>query len=41
LSDRIAVMTRGRLLPAEPVESVTLEDLGLKMAGHAHRSDAA
>jgi simple sugar transport system ATP-binding protein len=35
LSDRIAVLAQGRLSPAEPVESLTLERLGLLMAGHA------
>jgi general nucleoside transport system ATP-binding protein len=40
LSDRIAVMTRGRLLPPEPVERITLEALGLRMAGQATESEA-
>ena len=34
LSDRIAVIARGRLSPARAVESVTKERLGLMMAGH-------
>ncbi len=33
ISDRIAVMAGGRLSPAEPVERVTPESLGLLMAG--------
>jgi simple sugar transport system ATP-binding protein len=41
LSDRIAVMTRGRLLPPEPVETLTLEALGLRMAGQASEGEAA
>jgi simple sugar transport system ATP-binding protein len=35
LSDRIAVIARGRLSAATAVESVTKERLGLMMAGHA------
>ena len=35
LSDRIAVIARGKLSPARAVESVTKEQLGLMMAGHA------
>jgi general nucleoside transport system ATP-binding protein len=34
LSDRVAVMARGRLSEARAVESVTREQLGLMMAGH-------
>jgi simple sugar transport system ATP-binding protein len=41
LSDRVAVMTRGRLLRPEPVETVTPEALGLRMAGQAEGSEAA
>jgi simple sugar transport system ATP-binding protein len=41
LSDRIAVMTEGRLLPAEPVEGLTPNRLGLLMAGHDHEGRAA
>ena len=41
LSDRIAVITRGRLSPAEPVEDLTLERLGLMMAGHSAEDRAA
>ncbi len=33
LSDRIGVMARGRLSPPEPVETLTLERLGLLMGG--------
>jgi ABC-type multidrug transport system ATPase subunit len=33
LSDRIAVLAGGRLSPAEPVEGVTLDRVGLLMAG--------
>jgi simple sugar transport system ATP-binding protein len=40
LSDRIAVLTRGHLSPAEPVESLTLERLGLLMAGHGEEQAA-
>jgi simple sugar transport system ATP-binding protein len=40
LSDRIAVLTQGRLSPAEPVESLTLERLGLLMAGHTEEHAA-
>jgi simple sugar transport system ATP-binding protein len=40
LSDRIAVLTRGRLSAAEPVETLTLERLGLLMAGHAEEQTA-
>jgi simple sugar transport system ATP-binding protein len=38
LSDRIAVITRGHLSPAEPVEDLTLERLGLMMAGQVLRT---
>jgi simple sugar transport system ATP-binding protein len=41
LSDRIAVIARGRLSPAEPVESLTLERLGLLMAGQDAEDQAA
>jgi ABC-type uncharacterized transport system ATPase subunit len=41
LSDRIAVITRGHLSPAEPVESLTLERLGLLMAGQGTEDQAA
>ena len=41
LSDRIAVIARGRLSPAAPVESLTLERLGLLMAGHDAEDQAA
>jgi simple sugar transport system ATP-binding protein len=41
LSDRIAVITRGHLSPAEPVEDLTLERLGLMMAGHSAEDRAA
>ncbi|HEX8168219.1 MAG TPA: ABC transporter ATP-binding protein [Beijerinckiaceae bacterium] len=34
LSDRIAVIARGRLTAAEPVEALTRERIGLLMAGH-------
>jgi simple sugar transport system ATP-binding protein len=34
LSDRIAVMYRGRLSPFEPRAEVSISGLGLKMAGH-------
>jgi simple sugar transport system ATP-binding protein len=34
LSDRVAVIYRGRLGPALPTESLTLRELGLMMAGH-------
>jgi simple sugar transport system ATP-binding protein len=40
LSDRIAVLTRGHLSAAEPVETLTLERLGLLMAGHAEEQTA-
>ena len=33
LSDRVAVMYRGRLSPTMPTESVTIRQLGLMMAG--------
>jgi simple sugar transport system ATP-binding protein len=39
LSDRIAVLAGGRLSPAEPVETLTLERLGLMMAGQAAGED--
>jgi simple sugar transport system ATP-binding protein len=35
LSDRVAVMARGRLSRPHAVETVTREQLGLMMAGHA------
>jgi ABC-type uncharacterized transport system ATPase subunit len=35
LSDRVAVMVAGRLSAPQPVETLTLERLGLMMAGHA------
>jgi simple sugar transport system ATP-binding protein len=35
LSDRLAVMVRGRLTRPEPVETLTRERIGLLMAGHA------
>jgi simple sugar transport system ATP-binding protein len=41
LSDRIAVMTRGHLTAPEPVESLTLERLGLLMAGQGGEERAA
>jgi simple sugar transport system ATP-binding protein len=41
LSDRVAVITEGRLSPAEPVESLTLERLGLLMAGRDREGRAA
>ncbi len=41
LCDRIAVMTGGRLLAPEPVETLTLEALGLLMAGQAQDGEAA
>ncbi|HEX2555667.1 MAG TPA: ABC transporter ATP-binding protein [Microvirga sp.] len=40
LSDRIAVLTRGHLSRAEPVEGLTLERLGLQMAGHGEEQAA-
>ena len=39
LSDRVAVLYRGRLGPASPIADVTLRRLGLMMAGH--HDDAA
>jgi simple sugar transport system ATP-binding protein len=41
LSDCIAVIARGRLSPAAPVESLTLERLGLLMAGQDAEDEAA
>jgi simple sugar transport system ATP-binding protein len=41
LSDRIAVMSRGRLSPAEPVERLTRERIGLLMAGQGMEDQAA
>jgi len=43
LSDRVAVLYRGRLSPALPTEQVTIRGLGLMMAGHdpAEGEDAA
>jgi simple sugar transport system ATP-binding protein len=41
LSDRIAVMARGRLTEPEPTEAVTIEGLGLMMAGQATAARAA
>ncbi len=41
ISDRIAVMAQGRLSAPQPVESVTLAELGLKMAGHRGDQDRA
>jgi simple sugar transport system ATP-binding protein len=43
LADRVAVLFRGRLSPAMPVEGVTIRALGLMMAGHEAEapSDAA
>ncbi|MBM0207315.1 heme ABC transporter ATP-binding protein, partial [Micromonospora sp. STR1s_5] len=41
LSDRIAVMARGRLSQPEPVETVTLAELGLRMAGQGAEQDRA
>lgn len=38
LSDRVAVMVAGRLSAPMPVETVTLERLGLMMAGHSEAS---
>ncbi len=35
LSDRIAVIYRGRLTPAMPGETLSIGDIGLMMAGHA------
>jgi simple sugar transport system ATP-binding protein len=40
LSDRIAVLTRGQLSRADPVEGLTLERLGLQMAGHGEEQAA-
>ncbi len=40
LSDRIAVLTRGHLSRADPVEGLTLERLGLQMAGHGEEQAA-
>jgi general nucleoside transport system ATP-binding protein len=40
LSDRIAVLAGGRLSPAEPVEGVTLDRLGLLMAGRGAHPNA-
>jgi simple sugar transport system ATP-binding protein len=41
LSDRIAVMNRGHLTSAEPVETLSLESLGLLMAGQGGETRAA
>jgi general nucleoside transport system ATP-binding protein len=41
LSDRIAVMNRGHLTSAEPVETLSLERLGLLMAGQGGETRAA
>ncbi len=40
LSDRIAVLAGGRLSQAEATEAVTLEEVGLRMAGGAESPDA-
>ncbi len=40
LCDRIAVMVKGRLTAPEPVETLTLERLGLLMAGHREEEAA-
>ncbi|MFD1695808.1 ABC transporter ATP-binding protein [Roseibium aestuarii] len=40
LSDRIAVIHRGRLGPAEATETLDRSTLGLRMAGHDHAADA-
>jgi simple sugar transport system ATP-binding protein len=41
ISDRIAVLAQGRLTEPEPVDSVTLAALGLKMAGNRAGPDRA
>jgi simple sugar transport system ATP-binding protein len=41
ICDRVAVLTRGRLSEPQPVESVTLAELGLAMAGHRAEQDRA
>ena len=41
LSDRLAVMAEGRLSPAEPVETLSRERIGLAMAGHGKAAGAA
>jgi general nucleoside transport system ATP-binding protein len=41
LSDRIAVLSQGRLSAAEPVEELTIERVGLLMAGHDLESPAS
>jgi simple sugar transport system ATP-binding protein len=41
ISDRVAVMAGGELSEPQPVETVTLAELGLKMAGHRADEDRA
>ena len=41
LSDRIGVLSQGRLSPPEPVEDLTVESVGLLMAGHGLERNAA
>ena len=42
ISDRIAVIANGRLSTADPVDDLTIEQIGLRMGGQAHgRTDAA
>ena len=41
LCDRIAVIHQGRISAAEPVEGLSLERLGLLMAGHGLEDRAA
>ena len=40
LSDRIAVLHRGQLSPARPTEQLTVQALGLMMAGHGSAEHA-
>ena len=42
ISDRVAVIANGRLSTADPVDDLTIEQIGLRMGGQAHgRTDAA
>lgn len=41
ISDRIAVISRGELSPAYPADEISLEEIGLLMAGKAERQSRA
>ncbi|HZP21681.1 MAG TPA: ABC transporter ATP-binding protein [Bauldia sp.] len=41
ISDRIAVISKGRLSAARPAHGITREEIGLLMGGHGHGAQAA